>query len=139
MKTMRLSRGVCLALAAVSLVVLGAGCETLSETTLEENQGAYFDAREFLHVGRTTRDEVAAKYGKPAKVTPLEGGGEHWEYRRRESVVMNAYTNTPLGTDRSLMDGFGGYRHTIDRTTVLEVFFDAEGLVAHYRIDRGVE
>lgn len=139
MKAMRLSRGVRLALAAASLALFVAGCETLSTTTLEENQGAYLDARDFLRVGRTTRDEVAAKYGKAGKVTPLEGGGEHWEYRRRETVLMNAYTNTPLGTDRSLMYDLGGYQRSIDRTTVLEVFFDAEGLVAHYRIDRGLK
>lgn len=122
-----------------ALGLLAAGCETLTSTTIEENQGAYFEARDFLRVGRTSRDEVAEKYGKPGQVTALEGGGEHWQYRRRESVVMNAYSRTPLGTDRSLMDGLSGYQHTINRTTTLEIFFDAQGLMTHYRIDRGRE
>ncbi|NLF19129.1 MAG: hypothetical protein GX595_18020 [Lentisphaerae bacterium] len=123
--------------AAIGLLV--SGCETLTSTTIEENQGAYFEARDFLRVGRTSRDEVARKYGRPGQVTALDGGGEHWEYRRRETVVMNAYSKTPLGTDRSLIDGYSGYQHTVNRTTTLEIFFDAQGLVTHYRIDRGRE
>jgi outer membrane protein assembly factor BamE (lipoprotein component of BamABCDE complex) len=126
-----------LALVVTALLVLQSGCETLTETTLEENHGAYADAREFLAVGHTTRDQVAAKYGKPGKVSPLDKGGEYWEYRRRETVETNAYTQTPLGTEGGMLRNLGGYQHSIQRTTVLEVFFDANGVLAFYRINRG--
>jgi outer membrane protein assembly factor BamE (lipoprotein component of BamABCDE complex) len=126
------------AMAAASIVILVSGCETLGATTLEENQGAYRDAREFLSVGQTTREQVAAKYGQATTVTPLEGGGEHWEYRRREAVVMNAYSNTPIGTEGRMTRPLGGYQHSVVRTTRLELFFDAQGTLAHYRLDRGL-
>ncbi len=127
-------------LAGAALAVLLTGCETLSPTTLDENQGAYQDAREFLSIGRTTREEVLAKYGKPGTVTPLEKGGERWEYRKREAVLVDAYSNTPLSDDGAMMrGGLGGYQHTVQRTTRLELFFDTNGILAHYRIERGVQ
>ena len=136
MKTVRWHL-VALALAAPTLALLSVSCETLTGTTLEENQGAYFDARQFLTCGQTTRDQVAAKYGKPTQVTALAAGGEHWEYRKRETVVMNSYTGGPMGTDSSMLRNPGGYQYSVNRTTVLEVFFDAKGILAYYRLDRG--
>lgn len=128
---------VALTLATSALALLSAGCETLTGTTMEENQGAYFDARQFLTCGTTTREQVTAKYGKPAEITPLEAGGERWEYRKRETVEMNAYTGGPLGTQGSILRRAGGYQYSVNRTTRLEVFFDAKGVLAHYRLDRG--
>jgi outer membrane protein assembly factor BamE (lipoprotein component of BamABCDE complex) len=141
-KTQRIARLALVAtlvLTAAALALLTAGCETLASTTLAENRGAYFDAREFLAVGRTPREQVRAKYGKPGKVTPLDGGGEHWEYRRRETVFMDAYADTPMAADGFRTRPLGGYQHTIERTTRLELFFDAQGILAHYRLDRGMQ
>jgi outer membrane protein assembly factor BamE (lipoprotein component of BamABCDE complex) len=128
---------VALTLAAASLALLTASCETLTGTTMEENQGAYFDARAFLTCGQTTREQVTAKYGKPVQITPLEAGGEHWEYRKHETVAMNAYTGGAMGTEGSMLRRAGGYQYSVTRTTVLEVFFDAKGVLAYYRLDRG--
>ena len=75
MKTRRWETAV-LAMAGGAWMLLAAGCETLSGTTMDANQGAYYEAREFLVCGKTTREEIAAKYGKPLQVKPLEGGGE---------------------------------------------------------------
>jgi outer membrane protein assembly factor BamE (lipoprotein component of BamABCDE complex) len=136
MKTLRWQR-LALSLIAAALALLSASCETLSSTTMEENQGAYFDAREFLTCGKTTREQVGAKYGKPAEVTPLEGGGERWVYRKRERVVMNAYTGGTMGSDGSILRNRGGYQSSVNRTTCLEVFFEANGVLAYYRLDRG--
>jgi hypothetical protein len=126
-----------LVLAAATLALLAAGCETLTGTTMEENQGAYFDARGFLTCGTTTREEVLAKYGKPAETTPLAAGGEHWEYRKHETVMMNAHTGGAMGTEGSMLRRAGGYQYSVNRTTRLEVFFDAKGILAFYRLDRG--
>lgn len=127
-----------LALAATTMALLIVGCETLTGTTMEENQGAYYDAREFLTCGTTTRDQVAAKYGTPAQTTPLADGGEHWEYRKHETVEMNAYTGGALGTEGSILRRAGGYQYSVNRTTRLEVFFDARGILAYYHLDRGI-
>ena len=111
------------------------GCETSTMTTLEANRGAYQEAREFLKVGITTREEVRAKYGKPREVIPYDKGIA-WRYAKTETVVMNAYTRTPYGTDGSLMRDFGGYQHSVLRRTVLELFFDKAGILSYYRIYR---
>ena len=129
---------VALTLTAAALALLTVSCETLTGTTMEENQGAYFDAREFLTCGTTTREQVAAKYGKPVEITPLAAGGEHWEYRKHETVEMNAYTGGAMGTEGSVLRHAGGYQYSVNRTTRLEVFFDAKGILAYYRLDRGV-
>jgi outer membrane protein assembly factor BamE (lipoprotein component of BamABCDE complex) len=126
-----------LALTAVAVALLAAGCETLTSTTMDENYGAYLDAREFLTCGQTSRSQVAAKYGKPTQVKPVEGGGEYWEYRKRESVALNTSSRTPMGTDGSMLRNPRGFQSSVERTTRLEVFFDANGILAYYRLDRG--
>jgi outer membrane protein assembly factor BamE (lipoprotein component of BamABCDE complex) len=115
--------------------LLLAGCETTTMTTLEENYGAYQEARKFLDVDVTTKEQVQEKYGKPTEVIPYDDG-EVWKYQKTETVLMNAYTQTPFGTEGSLLRGFKGYQHTILRTTVLEMFFDHNGILKHYRIYR---
>jgi len=139
MRTAPLALFATLALTAAGLALLSAGCETTGATTLEENRGSYYDAREFLSIGHTTREQAAAKYGQPGKITPLEGGGELWDYSRRETVFMNAYSNTPMGTEGPMMRPLGGYQHSVERTTHFELFFDAKGILAHYRLDRGAQ
>ena len=126
-------------LLVAAIVLGGVGCETLTSTTLEENEGAYYEAREFLSVGHTTASDVQAKYGRPAKRETLADGNDYWLYRKTEMVVMNAYTNTPFGTEGGIIGGFGGYEHTIDRVTTMELFFTPEGTLVHYRINRGVK
>lgn len=125
------------AVAAVAVLILGNGCETMSSTTLEENSGAYYEARRFLEVGKTTREQAEDKFGAPTETRTLNDGGTYMRYIKRETVIMNAYTNTPVGTAGSMIGDFGGYQHTIDRTTIIELFFDQQGILAHYRINRG--
>jgi hypothetical protein len=119
-------------------LLLGAvitGCDTTTVTTLEENRGAYQDAREFLRVNRTNQQQVQSKYGKPNKITPYEKGTV-WTYSRTQAVLVNAYTNTPYGTEGGVMGHFGGFERTVMRTTLLELFFDPDGVLTHYRIYR---
>ena len=125
----------CWALGVLLAALLLAGCETTRQTSLEENRGAYQDAREFFKVGETTQPDVRRKYGTPRTIIPYEDGVV-WRYSRTEEVVINAYTNTPYGTEGSLMGRFGGYQHTVLRKTMLELFFGPDGVLTHYRIYR---
>lgn len=111
------------------------GCETTSMTTLEEDRGSYQDAREFLRVGATTKAEVLAKYGQPTHVEQT-GDREAWHFERLNSILLNAYTNTSLGTDSAILSGQRGYQHTVVRRSRLELFFDRNGTLSHYRIMR---
>lgn len=121
---------------AAALLVVAGGCETTEMTTLEANSGAYREAREFLHAGRTTQADVRARYGKPLKVLPVKDGGVLWRYRREETVVVNAFTNTPLGTDGAVLVGQRGYQHSVTRRTQMDLLFDDKGILKDYRILR---
>lgn len=120
-------------------ICLATGCETLTSTTLEENAGEYREARSFLVTGKTTQAEVREKYGEPVLRKTLDDGNEYWLYRKKEAVILNAYTNTPVGTQRSIMGEYSGYQHTIDRTSVMELFFSPDGVLVYYRLDRGLK
>ena len=68
----------------------------------------------------------------------------HDDYRRdwlhAEREVATAPAEMPAlagGTDGSLLNRAGGYQYSVTRTTRLEVFFDANGILAYYRLDRG--
>ncbi len=112
------------------------GCETTNLTTMEENSALYRDAREFLQNGATTKAEAREKYGQPQMVRK-HGEGEMWRYRRADTVVMNAHTGTPLGTDGSLMGRQDrGYRHTVIRKLQLDLYFDQNGILADHNIIR---
>jgi hypothetical protein len=117
-------------------LLLSAGCETTQMTSLEENSAAYADARAFLRLGVTTREQALAKFGKPRTVEDALGGGAKWEYSRTEMVMVNAYTRTPVGTERALLAGERGFQHTVPRTSRMELFFDAAGILCDYRIHR---
>ncbi|NOY80273.1 MAG: hypothetical protein GXP31_04625 [Kiritimatiellaeota bacterium] len=120
-----------------AILLLGtSGCETTELTTLEAESGAYREAREFLHAGRTTQAEVRKKYGKPLEVLPVKGGGVLWRYRRSEAVVVNAFTDTPLGTDGAILAGQRGYQHTVIRNTQMDLLFDQQGVLKDYRLLR---
>ncbi len=124
-------------LAPAAALLLGlAGCETTELTTLEAESGAYREARQFLHAGRTTQAEVRRKYGKPVEVLPIKDGGVLWRYRRRETVVVNAFTDTPLGTQGAILAGQGGYQHSVVRNTQMDLLFDANGVLKDYRLLR---
>ncbi|OGV64005.1 MAG: hypothetical protein A3K19_04360 [Lentisphaerae bacterium RIFOXYB12_FULL_65_16] len=118
------------------LMLFVAGCETTEMTSLEENSAAYADARAFLRLGVTTREQALAKFGKPPLVEEMADGGVKWEYTRTEMVVVNAYTRTPVGTEGALMAGERGFQHTTSRKSRMELFFDKAGILSDYRIDR---
>lgn len=120
---------------ALAVILASAGCETTRLTTLEENSGAYADARAFLRVGRTTGEEVLAKYGRPRSVAPTDSG-ELWRYEQTQTVLVNAYTDTPLGTDGALLADTRGFQHAVPRKTVMEIFLNADGILRHYRLMR---
>ena len=124
---------------AASLPVLSlwfAGCETTSLTTMEENSALYRDARQFLRNGTRTKAEVKEKYGQPQMVRK-HGKGEMWRYQRSDTVVMNAHTGTPLGTDGSLITGHAsGYQHTVMRKLQLDLYFDPNGVLLDHNIIR---
>mgnify|MGYP007066207747 CR=1 FL=1 len=126
------------------------GCETTGITTLEERRASYQDAVDFLRLGETRTAEVWEKYGQPSETKNLEeltaeerppshialATGKRWRYEQRDTVLMNAYTATSLGTDRSSMIGAGGFTHSLTRRTRMDLFFDAYGILSYYRIWR---
>ena len=63
--------------------------------------------------------------------------GENWRFWRTETVLLNAYTDTPLGTDRATILGGGGYQHTVACRTLMEIRFDRAGVLWGYEITRG--
>ena len=123
------------AAAALLALLVGSGCETTGYTSVEESSGAYQDAREFLRVGQTTTGDVTGKYGEPRAVEPWQRG-DLWQYWHRETVLLNAYTGTPLGTEGAVIAGQSGFQHTVVRTTRMDLYFDREGVLATYSIRR---
>ena len=112
------------------------GCETTSLTTMEENSALYRDAREFLQNGTTTKADAKEKYGQPQMVRK-HGKGEMWRFRRTDTVVMNAHTGTPLGTDGSLISRQGsGDQHKVIRKMQLDLYFDQNGMLVDHNIIR---
>lgn len=112
------------------------GCETTSLTSMEENSALYRDARQFLRNGATTKAEVREKYGE-AQMVRKHGQGEMWRYRRTDTVVMNAYTGTPMGTDGSMNNRRdGGFQHTVVRKLQLDLTFDKDGTLVDHNIIR---
>ncbi len=114
-----------------------AGCETTELATYESDSGAFQAARAFLRVGRTTMDQVRSKYGKPGKVWH-QRGYTLWQYRKREEVLVTAYSGTALGTESAFLDGQPGFRHTVLRTRELDLWFDPAGVLRAYRVYRDV-
>lgn len=121
--------------AGAAVLLLLAGCETTRPTTLEVNSAFSEEARAFLEVGETTSEQVRGKYGKPQAVEPYEDG-VRWRYRWSDTVVVNAFSGTPLGTDGAILSDTRGFQHTVVRRTQLDLFFDKEGVLADYRILR---
>lgn len=119
---------------ATGAILLLTGCETTSETTLEADSAFYREARAFLNTGRTTQNHVLAKYGTP-DATHVLGPGTLWTYRRTSTVVRNAFSGTHMGTERGA-SRYGGYQHTTQHTTVMELYFDDAGILQTYRIKR---
>jgi len=126
------------------------GCETTGVTTLEERRASYEEAVEFLRMGRTRAAAVKEKFGAPVEikdVTQLEAAelppshialtaGQLWRYWQSDTVLMNAYTDRSMGTDRAAMVGAGGFTHTLTRRTRMDLFFDPYGVLRYYRIWR---
>jgi len=133
-----------------SLAWLLVGCETTGITTMEERRASYEDAVDFLRMGRTRAAAVREKYGEPLEVkdvTQLAAeerppshiafeAGQRWSYWQTDTVLMNAYTDTSIGTDRAAMVGAGGFTHTLTRRTRMDLFFDPYGILRYYRIWR---
>lgn len=130
----RSGRRVGSALAGVLLLAV-CGCETTELTTLEANSAAYAEARSFLRVSFTHRDEVSAKYGKPKQITASETG-ESWIYWQDETLLLNAYTHTPGGTRGAIIRGERGFQHTVLCRTWMQLTFDRNGILADYEIRR---
>ena len=57
-------------------------------------------------------------------------------YARTEAVLLNAYTNTPLGTDGAVLVNRGGFEQTVMRRTEMTLYFDANGMLYTYRLER---
>ena len=120
---------------ALAVLLVGAGCETTGLTTPETSRAEYQDARQFLQIGTTTKDQTKAKYGAPKSVTPL-ADGEMWRYQRVDTVVVNAYSGNDLGTEGAIMAGRRGFSKTIDRMTRMDLYFKPTGVLYHYRVVR---
>ncbi len=119
----------------LSVFINGCAWQTMDVTTMEQNRAAYRDARDFLRVGEVTQEQTVAKYGAPTEKRPMENG-ERWRYEHSEAVQVNAYSGTSLGTDRALMLGSSGFRQTVSRRTRMDLFFNTNGVLVHYRIMR---
>ena len=130
----RYTHGATLA-AGVLALLLGSGCETTDVTSLEGSRGAWQEAHEYLRIGRTTQEAARRHFGEPHRAEPL-GDGAVWRYWRTETVIVNAYTGTPLGTDGAILAGQGGFQHTVLRRVRMDLLFDARGVLRDYRIER---
>ena len=145
--------GLAVPTAGVALVLLfcGTGCKTTRLTTLEENRAMYSDARAFLDVGRTTNTDVLRKYGEPRETQrlgelsapadlPREAAahpdGMLWRYLWTDTVLIDAFSDAPVGSGGPVFTRQPGFQTSVTRTTRMDLYFSAEGTLVFYRLWR---
>ena len=82
------------------------GCANQGSTVLKKLTEA--DVNSQIVVGKTTRNEVRAKFGSPLETTYTDGGLEIWKYRFEDTTGWNAANVA----SQTLTLGLAGSRRT---------------------------
>lgn len=106
---------------AVVLALLLGGCASAGNVALKDESATSVSSQ--IVEGKTTKNEVIAKYGQPTTTTFTDGGNQVWTYRYAYATA-NAVSFVPI------VGLFAGGAHV--KSKELVVMFDKKDVVAKF-------